>query len=35
MMWVFVLNLTHTVTHTPKNADGVSGQKSAKDHVPP
>jgi len=28
------LRLTHTVTHTRKKADGVSGQESAKEHDP-
>ena len=27
--------MTHTVTHTRKNPDGVKGRKRAKDHVPP
>ena len=26
--------MTHTVTHTWKNADGSNGQESAKDHAP-
>ena len=29
------LGLTHTVTHTRKKADGVSGRESAKDYVTP
>mgnify|MGYP006914365762 FL=1 len=29
------LDLTHTVTHTRKKADGVNGRESAKDHVLP
>ena len=29
------MDLTHTVTHTPKNAGGVIGRKRVKDHDSP
>lgn len=30
-----ILSQTHTVTHTRKNADVISGRESAKDYAPP
>lgn len=29
------MGLTHTVTHTPKKADGVSGREMAQEHASP
>ena len=35
MRRLFVVDLTHTVTHTRKKAGGVNGRESVKDHAPP
>jgi hypothetical protein len=35
MGWVSFGGLTHTVTHTPKKADGVSGREMAQEHASP